>query len=186
MTNQEVMPGIGAGAVTARSSAIPTLAREPQADDGGLAAGAVPGVDPRVRTVAVRVPEVATMGGFGSWRCFLTVQQDLADLDRTPSAWLRSKSHGPLWVTLPVDGEILLSASMVSGTLTTADLRAFTDDQIRQWVLSDVISVGACATHDEMSTSRFADGYRDDPAEAEHFRMLTDRIGGAFRLEGER
>jgi hypothetical protein len=142
--------------------------------------------DPRVRTVAVTVPGVATAGGFGSWRCFLTVQQEPADPDRTPTAWLRSTSHGPMWVTLPVDGQTLLAASMIGGTLTTADLRALTDDQIRQRVLSDVISVGARATHDEMSTARFADGYQDDPAEAEHFRLLTDRISRAFTLAGRR
>ncbi len=142
--------------------------------------------DPQVRTVSVVVPEVATAGRFGSWRCFLTVQQKLADLGRTPGARLRATGHGPMWVTLPVDGEILLAAGMVSGTLTMADLRTCTDDQIRQWVLSDVISVGACAIHDEMSTQQFADGYQDDPAEADHFRRLADRIGQAFTLAGER
>ncbi len=80
------------------------------------------------------------MAGFKSWRCFLTVQQELADLERTPSAWLRSKAHGTMWGRVPVDGEVLLAAAMVSGTLTMADLGAFTDDQIRKWVLSDVIS----------------------------------------------
>jgi hypothetical protein len=89
-------------------------------------------------------------------------------------------------VTLPVDGDILPAASMISGTLTPADRRAFTDDQVRQWVLSDVIGVGACETHDEMSTARFADGYRDDPPEARYFRLLTDRVSRAFTLAGQR
>jgi hypothetical protein len=78
------------------------------------------------------------------------------------------------------------AAPLGRGTLTTADLRAFTDDQIRQRVLSDVISVGARATHDEMSTARFADGYQDDPAEARHLRLLTDRISRAFTVAGQR
>ncbi len=178
----EVVDDVEAGGRAASSSHSQGLQHP---EDGGVIVRQPP-TDPQVRTVSVLVPEVAAVVGFKSWRCFLTVQQELADLERTPSAWLRSKAHGTMWVTLPVDGEILLAAAKVSGTLTLADLGAFTDDQIRQWVLSDVISVGACATHDEMSTVRFADGYRDDPAEAEHFRLLADRIGRAFALAGDR
>jgi hypothetical protein len=168
-----VLPAAGAGS------------EEPWADDDGVAATAASEMDPQVKTVPVVVPEVATEGGFGSWRCFLTVQQELADLSQAPNPWSRPSWHGPMWVTMPVDGDILLAASMVSGTLTTADLCAFTDDQIRQWVLSDVISVGACGTHDEMSTTRFADGYGDDPSDADHFRLLTTRIVRAFTLAGD-
>jgi hypothetical protein len=85
-----------------------------------------------------------------------------------------------VWVGLPVGREVLIGACMASRGTSADEVRVMSDDQVRVWVLGEVLYEGVTRAHGELESVAYQDGYPRSESDREFLALVTDRIDQAF------